>query len=657
MKSQWDDRTAATLRDAVDERVYSSRLLGADSMLVLHGGGNTSVKVRERNIFGDEEEILYVKGSGWDLETIERAGFAPVRLQALLRLSTLRELPDDRMALELRKALTTPSAPDPSVEAILHALIPHRFVDHTHADAVLTVMNTPSGGARIREIYGDTVLVVPYVMPGFKLARECKARLDEGELAGKRGMILMSHGVFSFADSAKESYERMIDLVDAAESYLRSRAAWTVAWEAGKPSPGASSLETCAFRRELSRMAGAPMIVATHTDPQARGFASRPDLETISQQGPATPDHVLRTKRVPLVGGDLRAYAARYEAYFRENAARIARKLTMLDPAPRVILDAGVGMRTCGTTAREARIVEHLYRHTMDLIVRATSLEAYRALQAGDLFDVEYWVLEQAKLGGKKAGKPFQGEIALVTGAASGIGRACAEKLLACGACVVALDRSQAVTELIASPEFLGIRCDVTHRDEVASALDQGIEAFGGLDIAVLNAGIFPESRPIESLSEETWEAAMRVNLDANFSLMRQVHRYLRLAPNGGRAIVVGSKNVRAPGPGAAAYSVSKAALTQLARVAALEWGADGVRVNVVHPNAVFDTGIWTAGIVEERAKSYGMTPDQYKRSNVLKTEITSGDVAAVILDLCGEAFRKVTGAQVPIDGGNERVI
>ena len=293
----------------------------------------------------------------------------------------------------------------------------------------------------------------------------------------------------------------------------------------------------------------------------------------------------------------------------------------------------------------------------MDVIERATLLGGYQALPARDIYAVEYWDLEQAKLRKAGAAPPFAGYIALVTGAASGIGKACVDALHARGAAVVGLDIDAKIETLFKRQDFLGIRCDITSRDAVAAALELAVRTYGGLDMLVLNAGIFPSGDKISGLADTVWRAVMSINVDANLMLMRECHPLLKLAPCGGRVTVIGSKNVAAPGPGAAAYSASKAALTQLARVAALEWGADNIRVNTLHPNAVFDTAIWSEEVLAARAAHYGLSVDQYKRNNVLKTEVTSRDVAALAVEMCGPLFAKTTGAQIPIDGGNERVI
>jgi rhamnose utilization protein RhaD (predicted bifunctional aldolase and dehydrogenase)/NAD(P)-dependent dehydrogenase (short-subunit alcohol dehydrogenase family) len=657
VESLWNDGEAAGYAGDLGLRVYTSRLLGRDKSLVLHGGGNTSVKLREPNLFGEEEEILYVKGSGWDLETIEAEGFAPVRLAPAKRLATLPRLSDPEMVNELRTSMTRASAPTPSVEAILHAVLPFKYVDHTHADAVVTVTNTPDGEARVREIYGDTVVVVPYVMPGFDLARLCAERFPAEAGPQTVGMVLLSHGIFSFGATAREAYERMIRLVRLAEEYLEKHGAWSLGPFSERPAEKVSRLDIARLRHDVSRAAGFPMVLATRSDARSLTFARRQDLARISQQGPATPDHVIRTKRLPLVGRDVQAYARAYREHFEEHAPAAARPKTMLDPAPRVVLDPELGVAAAGRSAKEAAVTAEIYEHTMDVIERAERLGGYRALSSRELFDMEYWDLEQAKLA--KGGKPpaFAGEVALVTGAASGIGRACVEAFLARGAAVVGLDVDPRIEGMLSRRDFLGRACDVTAEEEIEAALSAAVSAFGGLDLLVLNAGIFPATRRIADLPLAEWHRVMRVNLDANAVLLRLSHPLLQLAPAGGRVVVIGSKNVPAPGPGAAAYSASKAALHQLARVAALEWGRDGIRVNGLHPNAVFDTGVWTEEVLASRAAAYGLTVEEYRRNNVLGAEVTSRDVAELAAELCGPRFAKTTGAWIPVDGGNERVI
>ncbi len=314
-------------------------------------------------------------------------------------------------------------------------------------------------------------------------------------------------------------------------------------------------------------------------------------------------------------------------------------------------------MVSVGHTALEASIVSDLYRHTIDIIMRSAALGGWKALPPQDIFDVEYWDLEQAKLRRHGPVPVFQGEIALVTGAASGIGRACVDSLLRRGAAVVGLDVNPDIAGMHKRPDFHGIVCDLTEEEEVAAAIEEAVRAFGGLDMLVLNAGIFPGGKRIGELGTDLWRRVMSVNLDASFFMLRECHPLLKAAPKGGRVVVVGSKNVPAPGPGAAAYSASKAAVNQLMRVAALEWGPEHIRINSVHPNMVFDTALWTPEILESRARHYGLSVDAYKTNNLLKVEVTSRDVAELVAELCGPVFAKTTGAQIPVDGGNERVV
>jgi rhamnose utilization protein RhaD (predicted bifunctional aldolase and dehydrogenase)/NAD(P)-dependent dehydrogenase (short-subunit alcohol dehydrogenase family) len=655
MKNLWNENEAKQHDGYLAERVYSSRLLGANPDLVLHGGGNTSVKGVWRNIFGEDVPTLFVKGSGSDLATITLKDFVPVRLDDMMKLSQLEKLSDMEMARELRLATLDPAAPAPSVEAILHALIPHRFVDHTHADAIVTITNTANGEQRIREIYGDKVVVLPYVMPGFDLAKLCAEVFPAHATASTIGMVLMNHGIFSFGETARQSYDRMIELVGLAADYLERNAPVI---DAGIRGVEPDWFELPALRKEVSAAAGFPVLLRSTTTDASVAFARHPDAARISQQGPATPDHVIRTKRIPMFGRDVAGYVKDYRNYFDRHSRSAVQSLTMLDPAPRVIVDREFGLLTVGRSARDTRIAEDIYTHTMEIIVRGEALGGYRALGEAELFSMEYWDLEQAKL--KKAGAPkvFAGEVALVTGAASGIGKACVMSLLKRGAAVVGVDVNPAVATICGErDDYHGVVADLTVADDIRNMLVQTLRHFGGLDMLVLNAGIFPGGRKIADLADQEWRKVLGINLDSNLAIMREAQPLLKVAPRYGRVVVIGSKNVPAPGPGAAAYSASKAALTQLARVAALEWGGDGIRINLVHPNAVFDTGIWTPEVLAQRAAHYGMSVDDYKRNNVLHEEVRSEDVAELTAEMCGALFAKITGAQIPIDGGNDRVI
>jgi NAD(P)-dependent dehydrogenase (short-subunit alcohol dehydrogenase family) len=441
-----------------------------------------------------------------------------------------------------------------------------------------------------------------------------------------------------------------------AEKYLAAQKAWSIGLPPA-PAPTFKREEAAKLRHAVSRAAGVPMLCLCNDSPRFLGMARHPEAARITQRGPATPDHVIRTKPVPMLGRDVAGFGAAYRRYFEENAKRAKEPKTILDAAPRMALDPELGLAAFGRTAKDTRIVEDLYEHTVEVILRAEALGGWQALEPQHIFAIEYWDLEQAKL--KKGGSApvFAGEVALVTGAASGIGKACVEAFLRRGAAVVGLDRNPAIEDLCKSADYLGVVCDLIDARSIDSALDSAVRRFGGVDMLVLNAGIFPASAPVQSIASDAWRSAMAVNVEANLLVLQATHPLLKLAPRGGRVVVIGSKNVPAPGPGAAAYSASKAALNQLARVAALEWAKDGIRINTIHPNAVYDTALWTEEVLASRAKAYNLTVEQYKRNNLLRTEVASKDVAEMAAEMCGTLFAKTTAAQVPVDGGTEKLV
>ena len=654
MENRWDD--SRRFDTVLDECVYGSRLIGSDPALVLHGGGNTSVKAPFVDITGADILALWVKGSGWDLASIEPAGFPPLRQQRLLDLLALEKLSDPEMMRELSAARLDPGSPQPSVESLLHAFLPYPAVQHSHADVIVTLTNVADGAATVRKVFGHDVAIVPYVMPGFDLARAVRDLWPVQATSQTTGMVLLNHGLFTFGSTTKEAYDRHVDFITKAEDWLAMNAPSSVALD--EPLGPVDPVILAGVRHDVSRVAGVPLVMMRHTTSAVARFVKRPDLGSLAARGPLTPDHVIRTKRLPMVGRDVDEYAAAYKKYFAENESRGRVPLQMLDPAPRVVLDAELGMLTFGRTARDAHIAGDIYQRTIAVLERSEDfLGGYQALEAGDVFDAEYWDLEQAKV--RQAGKPaeFSGMAALVTGAASGIGRACAAELLARGAAVVGLDRSPDVATAFVAPGWRGREVDVTDPTAQRAAISAGIEAFGGIDLVVAAAGIFGASQTVAELDPAAWDSVMGVNLNAVADLFNVLDPILRLSPAGGRVVVIASKNVPAPGRGAGAYSASKAAVTQLARVAALEWAEAGIRVNVVHPDAVFDTGLWTEELVAERATRYGLTPEEYRKRNLLKVEVTSDLVAKTVADLCSDRFAATTGAQIPIDGGSERTI
>lgn len=514
MKSLYEDSNE--FKSDLDLRVYTSRLLGQDSSLVLHGGGNTSVKSTATNLFGKSEEILYVKGSGWDLATIEAEGFAPVKMEMLLEMAKLGTISDSDMVKYQRLAMTNPSAPNPSVEAILHAIIPYKFVDHTHADAVVTITNTEEGEARIKELYGSRVLIIPYIMPGFVLAKlvyEMTKNLEWDEIDA---MVLMNHGLFTFSDDAKVSYENTIKFVSMAEDYLASRGAvielsevetsllkekllnlgsgtfgnanpWhsplcvpSMCEDISSISPKVELLELVKIRQEVSKLKGEATISLFNDSALAQQF-SKENVEQIATRGPLTPDHVIRTKRIPAIVGedfraDLASFVKEYEEYFYTNK----KDETMLNPAPNFAILKNRGSLSFGKSIKEAKIIQDINEHTFEAILKAEKLGGYKALSASEIFEVEYWELEQAKLKKSSSTPEFEGKVALVSGQ-SEASFASAEMLRKKGASVVVLGS----VEDLQKADFINLKCDTKLSDEVQKALEFTIKNFGGVDIVI----------------------------------------------------------------------------------------------------------------------------------------------------------------------------
>jgi len=664
MKSLWNDQEAAAFaNDDLAMRVYTSRLLGADESLVMHGGGNTSVKSTAQDFFGRDVEVLYVKGSGWDLGTIEKPGFPALRLAETQLLAERESLSDPDMAKQLRALLMDQASPSPSVEAILHAIMPFKYVDHSHTDALVTLSNNPNGESIIAELYPDC-LILPYIMPGFILSKQVYDALKETDISQYKGIILHHHGLFTFSDDAKEAYENHLELVARANTYIADKGDSSI--QAAGTAPDLADgqrpdlLELAQIRKAVSQARGCAQLANLNSTPAALAYASRNDVADIATRGPITPDHVIRTKRTAAIlefnDGALSGvdeFVADYKLYFDKNGDD---SLTMLDPAPRFGIWKDQGVLSFGSTIKECDIITDIARHTAWTIQTGESLGGWEALPENDIFDLEYWILEQAKLKKPKGEpKPHLGKVAIVTGACGGIGKATAERLHADGAVVVGLDINPQITENLNKPGLIGRVCDLTDEAAIQQAVEDVVFQFGGLDIVVLNAGIFKSGEMIDEL-DDTWDRTMTINLTASQRFLKHSIPYLKHGFDAS-VIVIGSRNYPAPGAGAAAYSVSKAGITQLARVAALELCKHKVRVNILHPDAVFDTELWTQEALEKSAKRYNMTVDEYKTKNLLGREVKSTDVARLVSTVASEVFCATTGAQIPIDGGSDRVV
>jgi rhamnose utilization protein RhaD (predicted bifunctional aldolase and dehydrogenase)/NAD(P)-dependent dehydrogenase (short-subunit alcohol dehydrogenase family) len=648
MQSLWDSAKSEQWNsNELERRLYSARILGAEPDLGCSIGGAISVKFTEKNLFGEVTELIYVQAAGTNLANIEVTQLVPLRRDYLLRLLSLPGLSARELHRQLRLAADDPGAAPPTINALLHAAVPAKYVDQASADAILSLTNTPRAVELIKTAFGPAVILIPYLQSDFALAKAVAEALENKPIDKLIGLVLAKRGICTFGHTPEESYRRMLRLVNAAEDRIQKSLSPARVTRTTNAAGSFARLEAARLRRQVSELAGRPVILASHPCELLGDFLARPDAIMLLNRGPATPEHLRYLKRPPLVGRDIHAFAKRYQDYLIPNPGRTG---DIRDLSPRVIVDPALGLLTVGDNAEEAALLAEIFRHSIKIILQAEQVGGWQPVPEFDLLRSGSGETMESTTQGKLE---FAGEIALITGAASGIGRATAKAFLAKGAAVVGLDLNPAISVLSNVPAFLGLPCDVTNERDLSHALNQTVQRFGGFDILVLSTGFLPSTRKIVDLEPSAWQHAMRINLDANFNLLRSCYPFLQESPRGGRIVVLSPQNIAPPGGGTAAYAAAKAALTQLVRCAAAEWGMSRIRVQIVHPGGVFDTGIWTPEVLAQRARNRGMTVEEYRRHNFLQTEINSQDVAELVATLCGPAFSKTTGAQIAIDGGS----
>jgi rhamnose utilization protein RhaD (predicted bifunctional aldolase and dehydrogenase)/NAD(P)-dependent dehydrogenase (short-subunit alcohol dehydrogenase family) len=680
MRSQWRDEEARSLvaayaANGVGEdlalRVYTSRLLGRDPALVLHGGGNTSVKTTLADLLGDPVAVLCVKGSGWDMAAIEPQGLPAVRLEPLRRLEARRALADEEMVRFQRANLIDPLAPTPSVETLLHAFLPQKFIDHTHATAVLSLADQPDGARLCAEVYGRRMGIVPYIPPGFLLAK--KAAEVYRDDPAVEGLILLKHGVFTFGASAREAYERMIAMVTLAEERI-ARGRHPVFAPAALPAKIAPLAAVAPVLRGAASLPSEEgdgnwrrLILDFRSGPAILDYVNGAELRRYAGEGVVTPDHTIRTKNYPLIvpppdAGDFaawktaaiaaaRAFVGEYRAYFaRHNAGRTPPKKP-LDPLPRVILVPGLGLFGLGRSSKDARIAADIAENAVAAVTGAEAIGRFQSLSEAELFEMEYWSLEQAKLGAAPE-QPLAGQVAAITGAGGAIGAATARAFAAAGAEVALLDVDAAAAETAATAigrAALALACDVTDGGAVAAAVDRIAERFGGLDILVSNAG-----RAWQGAIGEVDERVLRDSFELNFFAHQRVAqaavRIMLAQGTGGVLLFNVSKQAVNPGPNFGPYGLPKAATLFLSRQYALDYGRFGIRANAVNADRI-RSGLLTPAMIAERALARGVDEREYMAGNLLGREVTADDVAQAFLH---QALALKTTADVTtVDGGN----
>jgi rhamnose utilization protein RhaD (predicted bifunctional aldolase and dehydrogenase)/NAD(P)-dependent dehydrogenase (short-subunit alcohol dehydrogenase family) len=678
MKSAWSERDAQAIVDRYAHegigpdlalRIYSTRLLGSEPRLVLHGGGNTSIKALTTDLLGEVTEVVCVKASGGDMATLDETRLPALRLDRLHKLRTRDSLPDEDMPLVLRDALIDPTAPNPSVETLLHAFLPHKFVDHTHANAVLSLTDQEDSDLFCADVYGSRMGIVPYVMPGFGLAVQAASIY---ELKPKlEGLILQKHGIVTFGSSARESYERMIEMVSLAEDRLaKNRKAVFV--PAPIPGPVAPLAEIAPVLRGIASIkdehvegAWRRPILAFRTGPAILNFVNGTELSRYAQAGVVTPDHVIRTKIWPLIlampeqgravefkRNALKAvttFVEYYKSYFARHNARVGGDRKMVDPQPRVVLVPGLGLFGLGRTSRDAMIAADIATCAIETITDAEAVGRFASISEAEMFDMEYWPQEQAKLIETHAAhdRPLTGQVAIVTGAAGAIGVATARAFMEA---LMDLDETgtQAKARTI-GPAALAVHCDVTNAASVRTAFDQVVAAFGGVDIVVSNAGAAWQGR-IGEVSEEVLRKSFELNFYGHQRVAQAAVKIMLAQSTGGCLLFNVSKQAVNPGPNFGPYGLPKAATLLLVRQYALDYGSDGIRANAVNADRV-RSGLLTDDFIQERSKARGVSEKDYMRGNLLGREVTPEDVAQAFV---AQALALKTTADVTtVDGGN----
>jgi rhamnose utilization protein RhaD (predicted bifunctional aldolase and dehydrogenase)/NAD(P)-dependent dehydrogenase (short-subunit alcohol dehydrogenase family) len=652
-------------------RVYTTRLLGQDPRLVLHGGGNTSVKTTVPDLLGQATAVLCVKGTGWDMGVMEPPGMPAVRMEPLLKLRARDAVSDEEMVRFQRASLIDPMAPNPSVETLLHAFVPHKFVDHTHATAILSLTDQPDGEKICAEVFDGRMGIVPYIMPGFWLAKTSAEVFEAGRDA--EGLILHKHGIFTFGASAREAYERMIEMVSLAEARLRQgRKSVFVTTQLPQRAAALAIVApivrgACSLSDEKHDGAWRRLILEFRGGDAVRGFVDGSQVARYSQAGVVTPDHTIRTKNWPLVlpapedgkaddfkhgaAAAVAAFIDRYKAYFARNNTRVGGIKKMLDPLPRVALVPGLGLFGLGRSKKDAKIAADLAEAAVATITDAEAIGRFESIAEADMFDVEYWSLEQAKLGSAKE-LPLAGQIAAITGAGGAIGAATARAFAAAGAEVALLDLDEAAARAAAKQiggAALALACDVTDAASVRAAFDRVAEAFGGVDIVVSNAGAAWQGR-IGEVDEEILRKSFELNFYGHQRVAQNAVRLMLAQGTGGCLLFNVSKQAINPGPNFGPYGLPKAATLFLVRQYALDYGAEGIRANAVNADRV-RSGILTEEMIAQRAKARGLSEQDYMSGNLLAREVTADDVAQAFL---AQALALKTTADVTtVDGGN----
>ena len=643
-------------------RVYTTQLLGKNKELVLHGGGNTSVKTTVKDIDSKKYNVLCVKGSGWNMADIEPAGLPAVKLEPLLALKKKKYLSDEDMVNFQKRNLIDINSPNPSVETFLHAFLPFKYVDHTHADAILNVTNRPGGLNFCKKIFGNKIGIVPYVMPGFMLAKKVSEIYSKNPKINC--LILMNHGIFTFADDAKDAYNLMIKYVSKAERAVKKLKSKKI--KQIKKFTTRFNIHEIApiIRGLLSENKNQKFVVNYRLNKHLKYFINGKSVRSYSSKGTATPDHVIRVKPFPLIitpkknssisefkmtaKKAFKNYRKKYIRYFNINKNKVKDRKVMMDTSPRVILVQNVGMFTVGKDLIAAKIAGDLTETNAKVITSVEETSTYKFIPEKDLFDIEYWSLEQAKIKRKK--KQLEGNVVVITGSTGTIGFETYKMFKSYGAEVVLLDYNlERLKEVQSKIKDLCIHCDVTNKRSVKNAFKQICEKFGGIDILVSNAGIAPVGS-IGEVSDEILRKSFEVNFFSHQNCASEAVKIMKKQNINGCLLFNISKQSVNPGKNFGPYGLPKSALLSLCKQYAVDYGSYGIRSNGVNADRI-KSGLMNDKMIRTRAKARSISTDDYMRGNLLLNEVKAEDVAKAFFHLA--TSKKTTGAVLAVDGGN----
>ncbi|MDN4526651.1 bifunctional aldolase/short-chain dehydrogenase [Fictibacillus fluitans] len=681
VQSKWIQEQASQLVKGLQELVYRSNLIGSDRAVCNWGGGNTSMKTTEKDFRGRDIEVMWVKGSGSDLATMEAKNFTGLNLDDIRPLMERDEMPDEEMVAYLSHCMIDSKHPRASIETLLHAFLPFKHVDHTHPDAIISICCSDNGRQIAEEIYGSRFVWVPYVRPGFTLSKmiaEGVRNNPDAEL-----VLMEKHGLVVWGDTAQESYEKTISVINEAEQYINNRMKEEEVFGGQNYESLSEEDASKVLAKVMPVIRGAvsdqkKMLLTYDRGEDVLQFVNSKNAAELSQVGAACPDHLVHTKRIPLyidwnpqqedvevllaqITSGIEAFKEEYKSYFGRNQNEGD---TMFEPAPRVILIPGIGMVNTGKDAANSRVSGALYHRAIAVMKGTTALGNFVSLDEDESYNVEYWPLELYKLSLAPAEAEFSRKVAFVTGGAGGIGSETCRRLVSEGAHVVVADLNvegaqqvaDEINEAYGANRAMAVKMDVTQEDQVQASIDQTALFYGGVDIIVNNAGLATSS-PIDETTLKEWDLNMNVLGTGYFLVAREAFKQMKQQGTGGSMVFIGSKNSLYAGKNAAAYSSVKALETHLARCIAAEGGEYGIRVNSVLPDAVLQgSAIWGSKWREERAAAYGIEPDQleehYRKRTTLKVNIYPRDIAESIAFLASSKSDRTTGCMLTVDGG-----